>query len=221
MPVKDIVRSKQRLRNVLFADERELLVLAMLRDVLGALRSTTVLEDVLVVTRDATVGRLARDCGAEVLAEGGTGGLNAALQQAAAYLTRLEASGMLIVPVDVPAIKPAEIALLAQEHGAGPAVTLVPDRRGVGTNAMAASPPDLCPFLFGEESLARHVAAARAVGVEPLVLDLAGFGHDVDTEHDLDELGVSMPGAATTEVLHRLGRAFPPPTAAALPREAP
>src|SRR6185436_7597043 len=77
VPVKEIARSKQRLSGALFQDERERLVRAMLRDVLGALRASSGLADVLVITRDAEVGALAKECGAQVLAERGADDLNA------------------------------------------------------------------------------------------------------------------------------------------------
>jgi 2-phospho-L-lactate guanylyltransferase len=210
VPVKEIGRSKQRLTAALFSDEREQLVRAMLRDVLCALRASSGLADVLVITRDAEVGALAKDCGAQVLAERGTGDLNAALRQAAAHLIAVGAPGLLVVPADVPAVRPAEIANLASEHGAGRAITLVADRRGVGTNALAASPPDLCPFLFGEDSFERHVAAARAAGVEPKVLDAHGLRWDVDVENDLDGIAMQSPGPETSDLLRQFGRVVAP-----------
>ena len=69
MPVKEIARSKQRLSGALFQDERERLVRAMLRDVLGALRASSGLADMLVITRDAGVGAMGKECGAQVLEE--------------------------------------------------------------------------------------------------------------------------------------------------------
>ena len=210
VPVKEIGRSKQRLSSALFSDERERLVRAMLRDVLCALRAASGLADVLVVTRDADVGALAREIGAEVLAERGPGDLNAALRQAAAHLIAAGAPGLLVVPADVPAVRSDEISELAREHGASPAITLVSDRRGVGTNALAASPPDLCPFLFGEESFERHLAAARAAGVEPKVLDSHGLRWDVDVENDLDAIAMQSPGPETSDLLRRFGRVVAP-----------
>jgi 2-phospho-L-lactate guanylyltransferase len=211
VPVKEIARSKQRLAGALFADERERLVRAMLRDVLCALRASTVLADVLVITRDAEVGALARECGAQVLAERSTGDLNAALRQAAGHLMDVGAPGILVVPADVPAVRPVDIAEVAQEHGPSPAVTLVADRRGIGTNALAASPPTLCPFLFGDGSFERHLQAARAAGVEPRVADAPGLCYDVDVESDLDEIAVQAPGPETADLLRQFGRVVAQP----------
>jgi 2-phospho-L-lactate/phosphoenolpyruvate guanylyltransferase len=210
VPVKEIGRSKQRLSGALFSDEREQLVRAMLRDVLYALRSASGLGDVLVVTRDAEVGALARECGAEMLAERGDGDLNAALRQAAAHLIAVGAPGLLVVPADVPAVHPDDISELARAHGPAPAVTLVADRRGVGTNALAASPPNLCPFLFGEDSFERHIEAARAAGVEPTIVSAHGLRYDVDVQSDLDAIAMQSPGRETSDLLRRFGRVVAP-----------
>ncbi len=210
VPVKELWRSKQRLNDVLFADERERLVRTMLHDVLDALMSAGVLVDVLVVTRDATLGEFARARGAEILAEEEGGDLNAALAHAADHLSEMGAPGMLVVPGDVPALTTDEVRELAQAHGPSPAVTLVADRHGQGTNALAASPPDICPFLFGEGSFDKHLAAAAEVGAELQVLDLPGLRHDVDTETDLDDLAYMAPGLETGELLRSLGRVVVP-----------
>jgi 2-phospho-L-lactate guanylyltransferase len=210
VPVKEIGRSKQRLSGALFADERERLVRAMLRDVLSALRDSPALADVLVITRDAEVEALAKECGAQVIAERGADDLNAALRQAAAHLVEVGAPGLLVVPADVPAVRPDDIAALAGEHDGRRAVTLVADRRGVGTNALAASPPNVCPFLFGEDSFERHLHAARAAGIVPRVLETHGLRYDVDTESDLDEIARQSPGSETSELLRRFGRVVAP-----------
>ncbi|MDX1384859.1 MAG: NTP transferase domain-containing protein, partial [Thermoanaerobaculia bacterium] len=131
VPAKEIWRSKQRLSEALFADERERLVRAMLQDVLRVLVASPV-TDVVVVTRDGELGDFAREWGAEIVAEEGRG-LNAALGTVAAHLTRVGAGGILIVPGDVPAVSEREIATLVEAHGEAPAVTIVPDRRRRGT----------------------------------------------------------------------------------------
>jgi 2-phospho-L-lactate guanylyltransferase len=210
VPVKEIARSKQRLSGALFQDERERLVRAMLRDVLSALRASSGLADVLVITRDAEVGVLAKECGAQVLAERGTDDLNAALRQAAAHLVEVGAPGMLVVPADVPAVTADELSVIAAEHGAGRAVTLAPDRGRIGTNAMASSPPNVCPFFFGDGSFARHLQAARDAGIEPTVIDARGLRYDVDTESDLDEIARQSPGPETSDLLRRFGRVVAP-----------
>jgi 2-phospho-L-lactate guanylyltransferase (CobY/MobA/RfbA family) len=44
------------------------------------------------------------------------------------------------------------------------------------------------PLTFGEPSFANHLAAARAAGLSPRVLELPGIGLDVDAPDDLAAL---------------------------------
>ena len=114
VPVKDLVNAKQRLTAALGPAERGELARAMLRDVLGALSAARV-DAVWVVTRDAEVAALAREFGAEPLAEAENRGHTAAVAAAQAEAVRRGARMFLTVPGDVPCVVPAEIGALVAE----------------------------------------------------------------------------------------------------------
>ena len=64
-------------------------------------------------------------------------------------------------------------------------VVLAPDAAGTGTNALALRVPAPMPTCFrGGESLADHVAAARARGLAFALCERAGLGFDVDQPED-------------------------------------
>jgi len=194
VPAKDFTQAKQRLADVLSADQRRALFAAMFEDVLAALGATAALAGVLVVTRDATAAVLARRYGAVVLEEAANRGQSAAVATAAAWLAaRHDAEGMLAVPGDVPLATAAEFAQVIAAHGASPAMTIVPARDGRGSNCLVCSPPELIDFQFGNDSCAPHLRAARAAGVTPRVLRLPGLGLDIDRPDDLAAL-VQMSG---------------------------
>ena len=67
VPVKDLVRAKQRLAALLPSSERRTLVLLMLEDVLLTLRRVPALSGIMVVTREGEVASRAQRFGAEVL----------------------------------------------------------------------------------------------------------------------------------------------------------
>src|SRR5262249_51407485 len=92
---------------------------------------------------------------------------------------------MLTIPGDVPGVTSAEIERLLAEHGAAPAFTIAPAHDGRGSNAILASPPELVPLAFGNDSFLPHLEAARRVGVEPKVIRLEGIGLDIDNPEDL------------------------------------
>ena len=56
---------------------------------------------------------------------------------------------------------------------------------------MACSPADLLPLRFGDDSFYPHLDRARALGVEPRIIERSGFALDVDTPEDLEALRAS------------------------------
>ena len=79
---------------------------------------------------------------------------------------------ILVVPVDLPFVTPAAIdALVDGCVAAGPAVVLVTDRHGTGTNALGLRPPDVIDFAFGPGSRAAHRERAAAAGARYVELD--------------------------------------------------
>ena len=194
VPVKDVVNAKQRLMRVLDASERRELARAMLIDVLRALGGAG-LDHVWVVTREPEVAAIARRLGAEALAEAENRGHTAAVAAAQAQAARVGADAFLTIPGDVPCVTAAEIRALVGALGAPPAVALVPSRSGLGTNGALLAPPGALRLRFGEPSFDNHLAAARALGLEPRVVRLPGLGLDVDAPEDLAALLAE--GAAT------------------------
>ena len=182
VPVKDLVNAKQRLIPALEPAERHDLAAAMLEDVLDALDDAGGLA-VHIVTRDPEVLALAQRRGVACLTESANRGHTEAVAFAQADAARRGAQAFLTIPGDVPCTTAEEVrALLAT---AGPGATFVPSRSGFGTNAALLSPVDVMPLKFGEPSFTNHLDAARARGLAPRVLALAGIGLDVDAPEDL------------------------------------
>jgi 2-phospho-L-lactate guanylyltransferase len=205
VPVKDLAGAKQRLASVLDSRERLALYRAMLEDVLSALAATRGLDGVALVSRDGEAAGLAARFGARVIAEPANRGHRAAVSTAARVLATEGADGLLQLPGDLPLASAAEIETVLAAHGRAPAVTLVPSHDGLGTNCLAASPPEALPFLFGDVSFEPHRLAARERGIEPAVLHLPGLGLDIDTPDDLALL-LARPGrSATRAYLERSG----------------
>ena len=208
VPVKDLERAKRRLAGPLDPAARRGLSLAMLADVLDALDATAGLDRAAVVSRDADVMELARRRGLRVIPETGTS-LNAAVTQAANVLSAEGCARLLVMPADLPLAAPEEIAQILAALPEAPGLTLVPDRHGVGTNALACAPPDAVAPSFGAGSFARHLAAARDAGIPATVLRLPGLGLDIDTPEDLRAF-MEAPGATWTHAALRAARSAAP-----------
>ncbi len=211
LPVKRLTLAKSRLSGVLRPTERRRLARAMLLDVLEAVHAEGTISTVLVVTADPEVARLAKGQGARVLVDATETGINDAVAQAKSLLVAEGRDGVVILPADVPLANADELrAVLAAMATAS--IVLVPASGDGGTNLIAATPPSLVDPCFGVDSFAKHVAAARARGIEPKIMRLDGIGHDVDNPSDLlIHLGRSAPTRTRAllndcDVAARLGR---------------
>jgi 2-phospho-L-lactate guanylyltransferase len=187
IPVKDFVDAKQRLVRVLDPDQRQALARAMLRDVLHAVTGAG-LDRIWVVTREPEVTALARAFGVEPLAEAENRGHTAAVTAAQAAAVRAGADAFLTIPGDVPCVTAGEIRALVAALPAPPAVVFTPSRSGLGTNGALLAPPGVMQLRFGEPSFDGHLAAARALRLQPRVVPLPGLGLDVDDADDLAAL---------------------------------
>lgn len=187
VPVKPFALAKRRLSLVLTEDERAQLARAMLGDLLGTLCACSRVSGVIVVTREKAVAPIAAKFGVTVLPEAEPG-LSKSVLQAGRHLSSLGGHSLLMLPTDVPLASPTEIDQLIDRHGWAPAVTLVSDEAGYGTNAIAVSPPDLMSFRFGRRSFEAHRSAATALGVRVQTLRSPGLAMDIDRPDDLRRL---------------------------------
>ena len=187
VPVKEPARGKTRLAPALDAAARRALMLAMLGDVLDALAQAPGLSGVLVATLDREAASVATRFGAEISREDAGLGHSEAVAAAARRLAR-EQSAMLTLPADIPLLQPEDVAAILEAHRGGRDFVIVPSRDGNGTNAVLCAPADLVPLRFGAPSFRPHLAAARARGIEPTVLDLPRVALDIDEPADLEAL---------------------------------
>ena len=203
VPLKSLDRAKQRLARLLDGNERRDLMLAMARDVLSALCQSQHLAGILIVSRTPEADALARAFATERYAESPTADLPGALTQASRHLTEhFDATGVMIVPADIPLLDAAEIDSILAHHER---VTVIPDADNVGTNALVLSPPDAIEFIFDGRSFRPHVDAAFARGITPLIAKPAGFTLDIDTEADLACLLEKGPDTQAGSFLLRSG----------------
>jgi 2-phospho-L-lactate/phosphoenolpyruvate guanylyltransferase len=204
VPVKDLVNAKQRLVPLLAPAERGELARAMLEDVLDALDQARV-GDVLVVTRDPAVEVLAKRHGAATLAEESNRGHTEAVAHAQRAAVARGARRFVTISGDVPCATSEELTALAAALPSGPGVAFVPSLSGFGTNAVLLEPPDGLALKFGEPSFENHLGAARAAGLQPLVLRLPGIGLDIDAPDDLALLLERGPNTLSAGLLRSLG----------------
>jgi 2-phospho-L-lactate guanylyltransferase len=189
VPVKEVTDAKQRLAAVLSGAQRRELALAMLEDVLAALAQVRELAGILVVTVDPAASAIATRYGARLSSHGARDGHTGAVSAAARQLAA-EGCDLLELPGDIPLVTADDIRHVIAAHviaalGDAPAFTIVPARDELGSNAVLCSPANAVSLRFGVNSFYPHLAAARACGIEPTVVQRPRIALDIDTPEDL------------------------------------
>jgi 2-phospho-L-lactate guanylyltransferase len=196
IPVKVLAQAKSRLTGLPAAD-RAKLALAMAADTIGAAAAAGPVAAVVVVTDDPAVRAEAALHQAVVLPDAPAAGLNAALAFGAGEArARWPGRGVAALAADLPALRPAELAIALTAAAAGRA--FVPDAEGTGTTLYAAPPGAAFEPLFGRNSRARHVAAGLA---ELDLPGLRGLRRDVDTVAELRQAAQIGLGPRTRALL--------------------
>jgi 2-phospho-L-lactate guanylyltransferase len=213
VPVKRLSSAKQRLAEDFSGGTRRAIVEAMITDVLVALRRSNEVDQVLVVTRDLAVEALAHGYDADTVGDPEERSHSDAAVIGVREAVARGARRVVLVPGDTPALDPKQLDTLLQRAatGQGPAVVVVPDRHGVGTNALVLTPPDAITPTFGPESRERHVTSAQAAGARVAVDEVPSLVLDVDNADDLEALRLALGewhgnAAHTRGMLSRLGR---------------
>jgi 2-phospho-L-lactate guanylyltransferase len=182
--VKRFGDAKQRLATGLDAERRRELVAAMFADVLEAVGEARTIERIIVVSGDPRAQEIASAANAEVVPDpSDEGHVIAAL----AGIARAQVEGaecVILLPGDCPLLEPRELDRLLTGVPSS-YVAIVPDRHGMGTNALVLSPPTAIDPAFGEGSCARHVDAARSAGVPFAVEEVPSLALDLDTPADI------------------------------------
>ena len=191
VPVKPLRRAKSRLAGVLTAEERNTLSRRLLAHTLSVLGRVPQIGRVLVVSQDPKALAVARKMGAKSMTEPAPGELNRALRRASRMAVAQGATGVLVVPADLPMLDSNALEDFLARAEPPPVVIVAPDRRGRGTNTLFVSPPGLIEYEFGPYSFRKHTQRARAAGARLEVCQAASLGLDVDTPEDLDVLTAS------------------------------
>lgn len=182
VPHRGLDAAKTRLAPVLTPEERGELAAHLLRRVLRVARQA--IADVVVISPSEALRDLVEGADARLLHQRGMG-LNEGLDQARAAAIADGVRTLLVLHGDLPDLAPEDVAALAAAVPDERGVAIAPDKTGSGTNGLALRPPEVIGFHFGAGSRAAHEAAARGVGVVPVIVERPGLAFDLDTPEDL------------------------------------
>jgi 2-phospho-L-lactate/phosphoenolpyruvate guanylyltransferase len=216
VPAKPLSLAKTRLRPALVDVDRIAIAHAMFEDVLTALRSSSRIDRVLVVTADARLAAHAHAVGAGVVDEGAPRGLNGAVALGTAVAVQQGADAVVVVLSDVPLLQSADIdELIARTPR--PGIAVVPSKEGTGTNAIVHRPGGIVPPCFGGRSLERHASAAERRQIACTIWRNVRIAFDIDVPEDLAAFASSESATATYREAVRLGVAPAPISSAPSP----
>lgn len=174
VPVKRFADAKRRLDGVLSGAARAALARTMAERVVQAASPLPV----AVVCDDAEVAAWARSQGALVVWEPGRG-LNGAVEEGVARLAGMGVRRVVVAHGDLP------LAAGLADLGVSAGVTLVPDRRGDGTNVIELPADCGFHFSYGPGSFERHRAECERLGLHYRVMAVPCLSYDVDVPGDL------------------------------------
>ena len=190
IPVRDFRTGNSRLAQTLDENARNQLGRWMLERVLKAVGNAERVDEIAVLSDSAEVLTLAGEYGAVGLLHE-SGGLNHDLEIGRAWARGRNARSLLIVHGDLPFLTAEEVNAFLKKHepseNSGSDIRIARSKDG-GTTALFTQPIDAIPFLFGEHSFKKHLAATRKKGCEAQSCESFGFAHDIDSPEDLEFL---------------------------------
>ena len=189
VPVKPLRRGKSRLAGMLTEDQRTSLNRFLLEHVLSILKEIPEIEHTLVVSRDPAALALTRDMGGRTVLEDGAPLFNTAIKRATIVAKAQGAHAVLVLPADLPLVKPADIKTLLKRGKNNPVVVIAPDRRHDGTNGLFINPAGLIEYGYGIGSFHIHSERAVEAGAKLVVVESRNIALDLDLPEDLEALG--------------------------------
>lgn len=187
IPVRPFEDGKRRLSTRLSPLQRQVLNARLCRHLFDVVLAVVPAGDCIVVSRSPEVLALAESHGMQALAEDPPGGLNPALEQAAALAAAQGADAVLSLACDLPLLSPDDVRALIARAAPG-RVVLGSDQACSGTNALLMSPPGAIAYRYGADSRRLHHEAALAAGLGFEAIHRPGIATDIDTPADIDAL---------------------------------
>jgi len=187
VPLKHPACARQRLLEALTVKQRHSMYFTLARRIITALRNVPLVHDTVIVTSSAEVEIFAGHLGVRVIHQMRDEGINSACEAAIASSSAAGLTHALIIAGDLPLVSSESLtALLQGAHLQQRGVTIVPDRRHLGTNALVCAPADAIRLRFGPNSFAAHLRTAQEHGLEARIFESGELALDIDEPEDLD-----------------------------------
>jgi len=188
IPVKPLRRGKSRLSGILSSSQREVLNEYLLGSVLECLKPIELIDHLIVISYDPAALSFARKYGANTVLEDRNTNINRALRRATMAALAYGATKLLILPADLPLVTETDIREFLALEEEPPQMTIAPDRKMFGTNAMFINPLGAIKYNFGEWSFRKHIEQAERKGMKVKILQNKNISFDLDVPEDWELL---------------------------------
>jgi 2-phospho-L-lactate/phosphoenolpyruvate guanylyltransferase len=192
IPVRSLTTGKTRLASAVNTETRRELTERMLAITLSACRTSTVIDQILVISPDIDALAFAYALDHEVIAvrqSQDRPGLIPALDQARRVSIVNQFETTVVLFADLPLVNGDDVAEFVSTPGQ---IVIAPDQNRIGTNGLLLrrGEVDLSDFTFrfGTASFGAHVEESKRLGIDPAIVEIAGLGFDLDTPDDLGNL---------------------------------
>ena len=182
VPIKRLDMAKTRLSKILNDEERVKLTLAMLKDVLKAIRDSDI-EQTYLIGANRKVAEIAKG-GSNIFLWDGGEGLDKAVELANEICCSDGAEATIFVPSDLPLLTSCDLNNILELIHKGIQVVITPSKN-LGTNILARKPPTVIPTSFGEKSFRKHIKLSRERDVKYEIYKSRNVLLDVDSINDL------------------------------------
>lgn len=187
IPIKNLNDVKKRLSHLLNKKERKTLSIFMIKDVLKAVASVSEIEEVIVVSPDKEVLNITNEFGFTTILEESQLGVNSAVKNANKYSLNKGVKSTLVLPSDIPLIKPKDINKIINTQKNPKSVVITPSKRMDGTNALLRTPPDIIQTSYDQSSYESHKQNALKNQIPYIEVRLESIMLDLDIPEDIYE----------------------------------
>ncbi|MGI0004348.1 MAG: 2-phospho-L-lactate guanylyltransferase [Candidatus Nitrosotenuis sp.] len=183
IPVKTFSKAKTRL--ALPQEKTEELCKMMLNEVLFAISKSDISKTILVSKDEDALG-MGRKYGVEQIVEGIENGVNSAVALPEKYLLENGFDASVVIPQDIPLIRPEDISSLLAFQKTAKSLLVVPSRKFDGTNALLRSPINVMETHYDEDSYRIHLNTGKARQIPTSFVLISRMMWDVDDASDLE-----------------------------------
>ena len=191
LPVKSLAQCKTRLAPLMTLQQRQQLVIALLKNNLRILLRDFSQHHILVITPDLIVASIAKDFKVSVLLESSDLGLNQAVAAGTDWSLAQGYQTQLVLAPDIACLDKRELEYLLDQRPLQnkttkqtAAAVIIGVANDGGTNALLTQPPNVIPSRYGSHSASIMKAESRQREIDCHLLHLPFLALDIDTPDD-------------------------------------